>query len=101
MRSASIVRRGVMDKISAAHKTFTYKVKGNQARPSTDLPDNGFRSEHTENYLNVLVHSIKQLVSASTAFIDFEDEIINDQTNKLGWLYCGGFLKLSVENLSL
>ncbi|KAL5252867.1 hypothetical protein ACHWQZ_G015591 [Mnemiopsis leidyi] len=61
MRSASIVRRGVMDKISAAHKTFTYKVKGNQARPSTDLPDNGFRSEHTENYLNVLVHSIKQL----------------------------------------
>ena len=63
MRSASIVRRGVMDKISAAHKTFTYKVKGNQARPSTDLPDNGFRSEHTENYLNVLVHSIKQLVS--------------------------------------
>ena len=68
LRSAGIVRRGVMDKINAAHKTFAYKVKGSQARPATDLPDTGFRSEHTENYLNVLVHSIKQLVSDESFF---------------------------------
>jgi len=45
-------------------------VKGSQARPATDLPDTGFRSEHTENYLNVLVHSIKQLQAncKTTAF---------------------------------